>query len=183
VRSLAELLALYEGVTLVFVSPQHPTLALRDDLRQRLQSRGVRFFEVDSLEAPIDGRPAIEQVDSLYMTRIQKEHNDAGDESTFAAVDFDRYKLSRELVARMKSYAPILHPFPRDQHFGEIPQEVDDDPRAMYFRQARNGMWIRAALLAHIFNADHQISRFFHEQFSQWGETPERRSVERPAPK
>ena len=51
----------------------------------------------------------------------------------------------------------------------------------MYFRQARNGMWIRAALLAHIFNADHQISRFFHEQFSQWGETPERRSVERPA--
>ena len=73
----------------------------------------------------------------------------------------------------MKSYAPILHPFPRDQHFGEIPPEIDDDPRAMYFRQARNGMWIRAALLAHIFNADHQISRFFHEQFSQWGETPE----------
>ena len=69
----------------------------------------------------------------------------------------------------MKSYAPILHPFPRDQHFGEIPPEIDDDPRAMYFRQARNGMWIRAALLAHIFNADHQISRFFHEQFSAMG--------------
>ena len=69
----------------------------------------------------------------------------------------------------MKSYAPILHPFPRDQHFGEIPPEIDDDPRAMYFRQARNGMWIRAALLAHIFNVDHQISRFFHEHSTKWG--------------
>jgi aspartate carbamoyltransferase len=183
VRSLAELLAGYEGVTLIFVSPQHPTLVLRDDLRQRLRSRGVRFFEVDSLEEAVDGRPVIEQVDALYMTRIQKEHNDPADEASFAAIDFERYKLSREIVSRMKSYAPILHPFPRDQHFGEIPQEIDDDPRAMYFRQARNGMWIRAALLAHIFNADHQISRFFHEQFSQWGETPERRSIERPAPR
>jgi aspartate carbamoyltransferase catalytic subunit len=113
------------------------------------------------------------------MTRIQKEHNNPADEAAFAAIEFDQYKLTRALVARMKSYAPILHPFPRDQHFGEIPPEIDDDPRAMYFRQARNGMWIRAALLAHIFNADHQISRFFHEQFSQWGEAPERRSVER----
>jgi aspartate carbamoyltransferase catalytic subunit len=173
VRSLAELLAGYENVTLVFVAPQHPTLALRDDLRQRLLGRRVRFFEVDSLEEPIDGRPVIEQVDALYMTRIQKEHDNPADAASMAAIDFDRYKLNRDLVGRMKTYAPILHPFPRDQHFGEIPQEIDDDPRAMYFRQARNGMWIRAALLAHIFNADHQISRFFHEQFSQWGELPE----------
>ena len=129
-RSLAELLANYEGVTLVFVAPQHPTLALRDDLRQRLADRGVRFVEVDSLEEPIDGVPVIEQVDALYMTRIQKEHNNPDDEAAFAAIDFRTYKLSRELVARMKSYAPILHPFPRDQHFGEIPPEIDDDPRA-----------------------------------------------------
>jgi aspartate carbamoyltransferase catalytic subunit len=99
------------------------------------------------------------------MTRIQKEHNNSADEAAFAAINFSRYKLNRELVSRMKSYAPILHPFPRDQHFGEIPPEIDADPRAMYFRQARNGMWIRAALLAHIFNVDHQISRYFHERF------------------
>ncbi|MCC6493838.1 MAG: aspartate carbamoyltransferase [Pirellulales bacterium] len=165
VRSLAELLAGYDGVSLVFVSPQHPTLSLSDDLRSRLVNRGVRFFEVDSLETPIDGRPVIEQLDALYMTRIQKEHNDPADEATFAAIDFSKYKLTRELVSRMKSYAPILHPFPRDQYFGEIPQEIDADPRAMYFRQARNGMWARAALLAHIFNVDHQISRYFHEHF------------------
>lgn len=168
VRSLAELLAGYDGVTLAFVAPDHPTLSLGDDLRARLLARGVRIFEVDSLEAPIDGKPLIEQVDALYMTRIQKEHNVAADEASFAAIDFDRYKLNRGLVARMKSYAPILHPFPRDQHFGEIPPEIDADPRAMYFRQARNGMWIRAALLAHVFNVDHQISRFYHEQFGAW---------------
>lgn len=171
VRSLAELLAGYEGVTLAFVAPDHPTLSLGDDLRERLLARGVRIFEVDSLEAPIDGKPLIEQVDALYMTRIQKEHNVAADEESFARIDFDRYKLSRNLVARMKSYAPILHPFPRDQHFGEIPPEIDADPRAMYFRQARNGMWIRAALLAHVFNVDHQISRFYHEQFGAWKPT------------
>ncbi len=165
VRSLADLLAGYEGVTLAFVAPRHPTLSLGDDLRQRLLTCGVRIIEAESLEEPIDGRPLIEQLDALYMTRIQKEHNNPADEAAFTAIDFSRYKLNRELVSRMKCYAPILHPFPRDQHFGEIPPEIDADPRAMYFRQARNGMWIRAALLAHIFNVDHQISRYFHERF------------------
>jgi aspartate carbamoyltransferase catalytic subunit len=161
---LAELLAGYEGVTLAFVSPRHSTLSLGDDLRQRLLARGVRIYEAESLEDPVDGRPLIEQVDALYMTRIQKEHNNPADEASFSTIDFSHYKLTRELVKRMKTYAPILHPFPRDQHFGEIPPEIDADPRAMYFRQARNGMWIRAALLAHVFNVDHQISRYFHEQ-------------------
>ncbi|HMP07515.1 MAG TPA: hypothetical protein PJ982_14285, partial [Lacipirellulaceae bacterium] len=155
VRSLAELLAGYPGTSLAFVAPRHPTLQLRDDLRRRLAARGVRFFEVESLEDRIDGTPVIELVDALYMTRIQKEHDQHDDAVTYADVAFDRYKLTPALVARMKSYAPILHPFPRDQHFGEIPPEIDDDPRAMYFRQARNGMWIRAALLAHVFNVDH----------------------------
>ncbi len=165
VRSLAELLAGYEGVTLVFVAPRHPTLSLSEDVRERLATRSVRVIEAESLEEPVDGRPLIEQLDALYMTRIQKEHNNPADEASFAAIDFSKYKLTRELISRMKSYAPILHPFPRDQHFGEIPQEIDVDARAMYFRQARNGMWIRAALLAHIFNADHQISRFYHDHF------------------
>ena len=179
VRSLAELLAQYPGVTLVFVAPKHPTLELSPDLRQRLEAERVRIVEVESLREPIDGRPAIEQLDALYMTRIQKEHNDPADEASFAKIDFEKYKLTRELVGRMKSYAPILHPFPRDQHFGEIPPEIDDDPRAMYFRQARNGMWIRAALLAHVFNVDHQITRYFHDEFRDW--TPTQRSPRSPA--
>lgn len=164
VRSLASLLGNYEGVTLIFIAPNDPTLALRDDLRNRLLDRGVKILEVESFEEIIDGVPVIELLDALYMTRIQKEHNAPGDEEKFAAIDLSRYKLSTALVSRMKTYAPILHPFPRDQHFGEIPPEIDDDPRAMYFRQARNGMWVRAALLASVFGVDHKISRFFHKE-------------------
>ncbi|MCA9257544.1 MAG: hypothetical protein KDA61_00025 [Planctomycetales bacterium] len=165
VRSLATLLAHYPGVTLVFISPDHRVLRMGDDLRSQLEHRGVRTVELDSLEANFDGRPIIEQVDALYMTRIQKEHNAADDEASLAQLDFAPFKLSRDQVERMKSYAPILHPFPRDQHFGEIPPEIDSNPRAMYFRQARNGMWIRAALLAHVFNADHKISRHYFQEF------------------
>lgn len=161
VRSLAMLLALYENVRLVFIAPDHPKLAMRDDLRERLSDRNVRFCEVESFEDQLDGQPVIEQLDSLYMTRIQKEHNSPEDAESMAHIDFSRYCLTPVRVAQMKPYAPILHPFPRDQHFGEIPPEIDNDPRAMYFRQARNGMWIRAALLAHIFDVDHHISRHF----------------------
>ncbi len=164
VRSLASLLGNYKGVTLIFIAPNDPTLALSDDLRERLLDRDVKILEVESFDDTIDGVPVIEMLDALYMTRIQKEHNAPGDEEKFAAIDLTRYKLTTELVARMKKYAPILHPFPRDQHFGEIPPEIDDDPRAMYFRQARNGMWVRAALLASVFGVDHKISRFFHKE-------------------
>jgi aspartate carbamoyltransferase catalytic subunit len=128
----------------------------------------VRIFEVDSFQEQVGGRSVIEQLDALYMTRIQKEHNGPSDEATFSKLDLSRYKLTPELVTQMKSYASILHPFPRDQLFGEIPPEIDNDPRAMYFRQARNGMWIRAALLASIFRVDHHIARFFHDEYSDW---------------
>jgi aspartate carbamoyltransferase catalytic subunit len=165
VRSLAMLLALYEDARLVFISPDHPTLSMREDLRERLVDRNVRFYEFDSFEETLDGKPVIEQLDALYMTRIQKEHNNPQDAASLAKIDFSRYCLTPELVARMKEYAPILHPFPRDQHFGEIPPEIDNDPRAMYFRQARNGMWIRAALLAHVFDVDRLISRHFMTEY------------------
>lgn len=171
VRSLAALLAQYQDVTLVFISPDHATLRMGDDLRQRLAQRGVRTIELESLDASFDGKPAIEQFDALYMTRIQKEHNVETDEAAFSSIDFARYKLTPALVRRMKPYAPILHPFPRDQHFGEVPSAIDNDPRAMYFRQARNGMWVRAALLAHIFNVDHQVARYYHSQFGSWDAT------------
>jgi aspartate carbamoyltransferase catalytic subunit len=165
VRSLAMLLALYENVRLVFIAPDHPKLTMREDLRTRLLDRNVRFYEMESFDERLDGRPVIEQLDALYMTRIQKEHDDPQDAAAMAHIDFSRYCLTPALVAQMKEYAPILHPFPRDQHFGEIPPEIDNDPRAMYFRQARNGMWIRAALLAHIFDADHLISRHFLSEY------------------
>jgi aspartate carbamoyltransferase catalytic subunit len=172
VRSLAMLLAEFPGVRLVFVSPNHPKLVMRDDLRQRLRDRGVAVSEVDSFDSPVaaaDGEtgPVIERADAVYMTRVQREHDAPEDAASFAAIDFARYRLTPSLVTRMKAYAPILHPFPRDQHFGEIPQEVDADPRAMYFRQARNGMWVRAALLAHLMDADGAIHRHYLHEFSE----------------
>ena len=69
----------------------------------------------------------------------------------------------------MKDYAPILHPFPRDANFGEIPPAIDTNPRATYFRQARNGMWIRAALLAYLFNVDRDIASYYRRHFSDYG--------------
>ena len=167
VRSLAMLLSHYDDVKMIFVSPEHPKLVMRDDLRARLREKGVRFCEVHSLEESVDGQPVIEQVDALYMTRVQMEHNSPEDTADFAAMDFDGLRLRADLVRRMKEYAPILHPFPRDQHFGEIPSEIDNDPRVMYFRQARNGMWIRAALLAHIFDVDHKITRYVQQEFGE----------------
>ena len=170
VRSLASLLAKYEGVTLIFLAPDDPALRIRSDLRNRLQEKGTKILEVDSFEEKVAGVPVIEMLDALYMTRIQKEHHSEAEAARIAAMDLSPYKLTKQLVERMKIYAPILHPFPRDQHFGEIPPEIDNDPRAMYFRQARNGMWIRAALLASVFGVDHQISRFFHQEYKEWNQ-------------
>lgn len=167
VRSLAMLLANYPAVRLVFITPPHGALAMRDDLRRRLADRGAPVVEVTSFEEHVDGKPVIEQLDALYMTRVQKEHDTPEDSASYAEIDFSQYCLTPKLVARMRPYAPILHPFPRDQHFGEIPQEIDSDPRAMYFRQARNGMWARAALLAHVLDVDSQIARHFNREYRE----------------
>ncbi len=161
VRSLSMLLTQYKNVRLVFVAPDHPNLRMGNDLRARLIKQNVEIYEVDSLEAKINGTPVIEMVDALYMTRIQKEHDSPADQASYEQIDFSNFCLSTALVSRMKEYAPILHPFPRDQHFGEIPPEIDNDTRVMYFRQARNGMWARAALLAHLFDVDYKISSYF----------------------
>ena len=63
----------------------------------------------------------------------------------------------------LKPYVPIMHPFPRDSVIQEIPPEIDSDPRVMYFRQARNGMWARAALLIHMFGAADDLFMLYNE--------------------
>jgi aspartate carbamoyltransferase len=157
VRSLATLLAQYEGVKLVFVAPDHPKLRLRDDLRQRLERTQAKVYETDDLDS------VLPDVDLVYMTRIQHEHDSPEDQAWFAQTDLTRFHLSVERVATMKEYAPILHPFPRNL---EIPVAIDLDPRAMYFRQARNGMWSRAALIATLFDVSDQILHRHRKVFS-----------------
>jgi aspartate carbamoyltransferase len=157
VRSLAIVLAQYPDVRMFFVAPDHPTLRLDPQLKAYLLSAGVEVHEFDSLDAPINNRSILSETDCFYMTRIQREHNTPDVEAELARLDLSKFRLSMDRVQQLKSYAAILHPFPRDEVVGEIPPEVDRDPRAMYFRQARNGMWARAALLVHLFDASEDL--------------------------
>lgn len=153
VRSLATVLSQYDGVKLFFISPRHDVLVMNEELRRRLKASGVQFEEFDSMDADFNGASVLSQIDCLYMTRIQREHNSSETEQEISAIDLEPFRLTRQRVSKLKQYTPIMHPFPRDSVVGEIPTEIDSDPRAMYFRQARNGMWARAALLVHLFDA------------------------------
>jgi aspartate carbamoyltransferase len=162
VRSLANLLALYENVTMYFIYPPHPKLEPSADLRSYLQDvgkeKGLKVHEGHRLSDVID------KVDVLYMTRIQREHDTGGHYKT---EDLKACQLTPELVARMREYAAIMHPFPRNGRDPEIPFEIDDDPRAMYFEQSHNGMWVRAALLSYIFNVDGEVYSEHERRFSR----------------
>lgn len=133
VRSLSYLLTKYENVEIVFVSPQ--VCKMEGDIKAYLDKNDVPWREETDL-----ARVAPE-VDCVYMTRIQKERfHDPEDYKTAAG----KYILTPQRVRTMKPDAIIMHPLPR---VDEIPKEVDDDPRARYFQQALNGLYIRMALL------------------------------------
>ena len=167
VRSLAMVLSQYDDVKMFFVSPDHEVLRLDDELKRHLQMRGVDVHEFHSLDSEYQGQPILGLTDCVYMTRIQREHNSKQTEAEIAAIDLAPFQLTMNRVQRLKEYAPILHPFPRDSVVNEIPTAVDDDPRAMYFRQARNGMWARAALLVHLFDAADSLYFAYSEVFGQ----------------
>ncbi len=157
VRSLATVLSQYDDIRMVFVSPAQKSLQLDSVLRSRLEKAGVAVHVVDSLESTVDKRPLLEQTDCLYMTRIQREYNSDSDTQEIDKLDLSPFQLTAERADRLPQWAAILHPFPRDSHVQEIPESVDTNPRAMYFRQARNGMWARAALLTHIFGVGNEL--------------------------
>jgi len=144
VRSLAVLLANYDGVTLSFAAPR--PLQIGGDILEILQARGIACDVGEDFESRISG------ADAIYMTRIQDEWDARKGDS--ARIDTSRYRLEARHLAGMKKDAVILHPMPRRD---EISTDVDRDPRAMYWRQMRNGMWIRTALIAGIFGRDRDI--------------------------
>jgi aspartate carbamoyltransferase catalytic subunit len=141
VHSLAKALARYQGITLVFVSP--PELKAPEYITAGiLQKQGIPFVETDRLEE------VIEDLDVLYMTRVQRER-------FFNEEDYIRLKDSYILTTKKMEAAPrdmiVLHPLPR---VNEIAVEVDKDPRASYFKQAKYGMFVRMALLASILGVE-----------------------------
>lgn len=149
VRSLAWLLTLYPGVRQYFVAP--PSLQIGEDILAALDRAGMAY------ELSSDFQKIIPEVDAIYMTRIQDEW-DADHESR--DLDTSRYHFRVADLARLRPDAVIMHPLPRRR---EIEPGVDGDPRAVYWRQVRNGMWIRAALILTIFEREREIERYYQD--------------------
>jgi len=133
VRSLTYLLSKFKDIKLWFVAP--PQVAMGDDLKAHLDEHHVPWVETEDLNA------VLPDVDVVYMTRIQKER--FTDPEAYNAVK-GVYRMDKTSMTLMRKYAILMHPLPR---VDEIAPEVDEDPRAAYFRQARNGLHIRMALL------------------------------------
>ena len=133
VRSLTYLLSKFRDIRVSFVAP--PQVAMRQDIKDHLDEHRVAWTETQDLDA------VLPQVDVVYQTRIQKER--FPDEASYLAVK-GIYRIDARAMSLLQKSAIVMHPLPR---VDEIAQEIDSDPRAAYFRQARNGMYIRMALL------------------------------------
>lgn len=133
VRSLTYLLSKFRQIKIWFVAP--PQVAMRDDLKAHLDEHHIAWEETQDLDA------VLPEVDVVYQTRIQKERfANPADYMALKGI----YRIDNRALGLMRKYAIVMHPLPR---VDEIAPEVDDDPRAAYFRQARNGLHIRMALL------------------------------------
>ena len=137
VHSLINALSRYEGIKFVLISP--PELRVPDYIREDvLDALNISYEEVEQLDS------AIPELDILYMTRVQKER-------FFNEEDYLRMKgyyiLDNKKMALAKEKMLVLHPLPR---VNEIAVEVDNDPRAYYFKQAQCGVYIRMALILNL---------------------------------
>ncbi len=139
VHSLAYLLARQEGIRMYLVSPEQ--IRMPRDILNYLDEHHILYEETSEIEEWISS------IDILYVTRIQKERF----RNVFEYQQVEKtYTINNELVSRMKEDARIMHPLPR---VGEISMEVDSDPRAAYFKQAQNGLFLRMALLKLLLDA------------------------------
>jgi aspartate carbamoyltransferase catalytic subunit len=133
VHSLCKALSCYEGNEFVLISTNE--LRLPSYIKDVLNANSCKFKEVFSLDE------AISELDVLYMTRIQRER--FASETEYAAQK-DTYVLDKKKMKKASADLIVMHPLPR---VDEISVEVDEDPRAMYFRQAKYGMYVRMALI------------------------------------
>ena len=134
VHSLIKALSRYSGINVVLIAPDE--LRLPDYIKQDVCDRmGISYKETSDLDS------VLPELDVLYMTRVQKER--FLDEDEFDRVK-DSFVLDARRMALAKPKMAVLHPLPR---VNEILTEVDDDPRAAYFRQVENGKFVRMALI------------------------------------
>lgn len=137
VHSLVKLLCLFAGIKIQYVSPE--SLAMPDEIINELKDKGLDQDVVSLDEAILNS-------DVLYVTRIQKERFATLEEYEKVA---GYYVIDAKLMEKAKVNMIVMHPLPRN---AEIAKDVDKDPRAAYFRQMENGMYMRMALLDLIFH-------------------------------
>ena len=133
VHSLINALVRYENIRFIFISPEE--LRVPDYITDMLKEKSIYYKEVIRLEN------VMPELDLLYMTRVQKERF-FNEEDYVRLKDF--YILNPDRMTLARKDMLVLHPLPR---VNEISVEVDEDPRAVYFRQARYGVYVRMALI------------------------------------
>ncbi len=139
-HSLAYLVSRYPGVKIIFVSP--PEIQMKEGILEHLREKNVEFISESSLLAVIG------EADVIYWTRLQKEYHR---DTSLAGVLHNGYIITTEMMRRAKKDALLLHPLPI---VDEIEKEVEDDPRALYFKQAGYGIPVRMAILCDIFKVN-----------------------------
>ncbi len=149
VRSLSYLLTMYPNIRMTFAAPKH--LQIGEDILRQLDEAGIQY------DVTTNFKDTIPTADAIYMTRIQDEWDKKPGESA-AQFNLADYSFSGDDLRRLPISSVIMHPLPRRT---EIDTACDNDPRAVYWRQMRNGMWIRAALIATIFGRDTEITHYY----------------------
>ena len=148
VRSLSYLMKNFEGVQIIYAAPK--AFQMENDVCNFLEKHKIQYHvETKSLEN------VLPKADAIYMTRIQDEYDAVSGDS--GKTDTSKFKLGPSDMSKVRPTAIIMHPFPRRD---EIDVAIDTDPRAMYWRQERNGMWTRAALIAYIFDVHDEILNY-----------------------
>ena len=133
VHSLVKAMTRYEGVKFIFISPKE--LKIPEYLKEELQKSGHSYVETENLDE------VISNLDILYVTRVQRERFENTDEYEKLK---DYYILDSKKMKNTKDDMIVMHPLPR---VNEISEEVDNDKRAVYFKQAKYGMFVRMALI------------------------------------
>ena len=136
IHSLIKLLHLFDVKAIYLVSPKE--LKLPKKYTDYLKSKDIRFQELESFEN------ILSEIDVLYITRIQKEVFETLNKLDIFEKVKGSYIVNKEVVNKLNKKSIVMHPLPR---VNELSMDVDNDPRAAYFRQARNGLYIRMALL------------------------------------
>ena len=149
VRSLCHLLCRYPGVRIKFISPKK--FGMKSDIKQILERYKIEFEETTTV-----GK-VLRELDALYLTRLQLEYDQDG---SAAPYNYSHFRIGPAEMKKMKPDAIVMHPLPRGP---ELDPAVDNDRRARYWSQERNGMWVRAALLIQLLKARVEFDKLRQE--------------------